>query len=206
MAISKLTPLGKEIQRQLDRIGWSQRILALNAKITHGAISKIMRGKTKPQLETIIAIAEALNVDSTTLLQLAGIALPALSPINNEVDPTVLHVVQRLTQLPITPRNHAINAIEGVLDAIYAARFDTHYSPTSSPHRVFESTADAKQNQKPDSANTKKSSVAPPSEREPLSQEDATRAYAYIEEFKRLFPKQYAEIAQRLGEPTPLQP
>ena len=142
MATRKLTPLGKEIQRQLDRIGWSQRILALNANITHGAISKIMRGKTKPQLETIIAIAEALNVDSTTLLQLAGIALPALSPINNEVDPAVLHVVQRLTNLPIAPRNHAINAIEGVLDAIYAARFDTHYSPSSSPHRVFESDSD----------------------------------------------------------------
>lgn len=199
MATSKLTPLGKEIQRQLDRIGWSQRILALNAKITHGAISKIMRGKTKPQLETIIAIAEALNVDSITLLQLAGIALPALSPINNQVDPAVLHVVQRLTQLPIAPRNHAINAIEGVLDAIYAARFDTHYSPTSSPHRVFESDSDVT------SAGTKKGSVAPPSEREPLSQEDARRAYAYIEEFKRLFPKQYAEIAQRLGEPTSLQ-
>lgn len=194
MATSKLTPLGKEIQRQLDRIGWSQRLLALNANITHGAISKIMRGKTKPQLETIIAIADALNVDSTTLLQLAGIALPALSPINNKVDPAVLHVVQRLTQLPIAPRNHAINAIEGVLDAIYAARFDTFYSPTSSSHRVFESDSDVA------SASTKKGSVAPPSEREPLSQEDARRAYTYIEEFKRLFPKQYAEIAQRLGE------
>ena len=210
MAISKLTPFGKEIQRQLDRIGWSQRMLAINANITHGAISKIMRGKTKPQLETIVAIADAMNVDATYLLQLAGIPLPSLSPTNKEVDPAVLHVVQRLTQLPITPRNHAINAIEGVLDAIYAARFDTHYSPTSSPNRVFESSAhSSKQNNQPDSQpvseSTKKSSVAPSPEREPLSQEEASRAYAYIEEFKRLFPTQYAEIAERLGEPTPFQ-
>ncbi|MGB0387895.1 MAG: helix-turn-helix domain-containing protein [Ardenticatenaceae bacterium] len=198
MAISKLTPLGKEIQRQLDRMGWSQRMLAINANITHGAISKIMRGKTKPQLETIVAIGDALNVDPTYLMQLAGVALPALSPTNKEVDPAVLHVVQRLTELPITPRSHAINAIEGVLDAVYAARFDTHYWPTSSKENN-ESDSEAV------SESTKKSSVAPSSEREPLSQEEAARAYAYIQEFQRLFPEQYAEIAERLGEPTPLQ-
>lgn len=113
MGHKQLTPLGEEIQKHLDRTGWSQRGLASKAELAHSAISKIMRGKTNPTPSTINAIGQALNVDPMHLMRLAGI------PVSKaKRNPSVEYVAQRLDNLPSNAQVVVISAINALIDAM----------------------------------------------------------------------------------------
>jgi transcriptional regulator with XRE-family HTH domain len=113
--MSKYTPLGEEINKYLKKLNWSQQELASHSQVARSAISRLMRGKTKPTLETINAIADALSIDASPLIELAGIPLP---PQNETLDPAALYIAQQLTKLPPLPRAQAINGIQSMVDSI----------------------------------------------------------------------------------------
>lgn len=115
MGTKSLSPLGKELQKHLKRLGWSQRTLASYANITHGTISKLIRGQTKPTPETLNAIGRALGVDPTHLMRLAGIPLPTSKTKRH---PSVEYIAQRLDELPPDIQERAVEALGTQLDLI----------------------------------------------------------------------------------------
>lgn len=127
---NNLTPLGQEINKYLKSAGWTQQDLADHSGITRSAISKLMRGKTKPKPETIDALANALGLDPVLLMRLAGIPLP---PKDEALHPAALYIAQQLTKLPSVPQEQTISAIQSMIDAIYTAY---HIAPGASEEQM----------------------------------------------------------------------
>ena len=113
---TKVTPLGQEIRKIINELGWSQHTLANRAGLTQSAISKIVRGKSKPTPETMDAIGRALNVDPTHLMRLAGIPLPKNKVQRN---PSVEYVAQRLDKLPKNMQDRAVEVVGIQIDVFY---------------------------------------------------------------------------------------
>jgi transcriptional regulator with XRE-family HTH domain len=59
---------GKMVKRLRGKRGMSQEALAHAAKLHRTQISLIERGQRSPRLETIYALAKALNVDARKLI------------------------------------------------------------------------------------------------------------------------------------------
>lgn len=76
--------LGKHIRRLREDRGLNVRGLAAKAGINDGALSRIENGKRMPALETLKAIASALDVPLTDLFAMSGYLgaydLPSLTP------------------------------------------------------------------------------------------------------------------------------
>ena len=113
MSKSKYSPLGQELYKHLKRLRWTQRELARQAGISHGNVSKIIRGEHRPSPDTLNIIGQVINVDPVHLMRLAGIPLPS-----NKRPPKVEHVAERLTKLPDSVQSAAIDAINAQLDAM----------------------------------------------------------------------------------------
>jgi transcriptional regulator with XRE-family HTH domain len=60
--------VGEQIMLARRRAGWNQRQLGERVGVSHVAIGDIERGKTKPNLDHLAAIAEALDVPLKQLL------------------------------------------------------------------------------------------------------------------------------------------
>ena len=61
--------LGQNILRQRQYRGWSQQVLAGEANLSIRYVAGIERGEENPSLETIVAIAKALDVGPARLLE-----------------------------------------------------------------------------------------------------------------------------------------
>lgn len=61
--------LGQNILRHRRDRGWSQQILAGEADLSIRYVAGIERGEENPSLETIVAIAEALDIGPARLLE-----------------------------------------------------------------------------------------------------------------------------------------
>ncbi|MGI5967567.1 MAG: helix-turn-helix domain-containing protein [Anaerotruncus rubiinfantis] len=61
--------LGENIVRLRQLKGWTQEDLAHYADLTVASISKIERGVTNPTLKTLDKIADALGVETDSLLR-----------------------------------------------------------------------------------------------------------------------------------------
>jgi transcriptional regulator with XRE-family HTH domain len=109
-----MTPLAAEIQRHLTRLGWSQNRLAEVARVGNGTISRLLRGTHETSPATIEAVARALGVDPTHLLELAGFPVTMGS-----YDPEVAYIARKITELPHGVRKTAIDIIGTQLDSIY---------------------------------------------------------------------------------------
>lgn len=61
--------LGRNILRHRQDRGWSQQALAGEANLSIRYVAGIERGEENPSLETIVAIAEALDVGPARLFE-----------------------------------------------------------------------------------------------------------------------------------------
>lgn len=104
------------LKEQLKRRKWSGRTLAMYAGVSHSTIARAIRGTHVPSPENLAKIAIALEVSPLHLLRLAGHldALPA-----SEFDPSASYIAQRLSKLPKTVRESAIETVGAVVDNIY---------------------------------------------------------------------------------------
>lgn len=60
--------LGKQIRRYRKEKGWTQLYLSEKCEITPTNLSHIERGKTKPSIDTLVKIANSLEVTIDALL------------------------------------------------------------------------------------------------------------------------------------------
>ena len=63
-----MSPLGAKIRELRLRRGWDQEEVAYRAKLAGSTLSKIECGRHSPRLDTLEAIAEALDVSVADLL------------------------------------------------------------------------------------------------------------------------------------------
>jgi transcriptional regulator with XRE-family HTH domain len=64
----KVTRLGAKIKRLREAKEWSQSDLTRAAGLTHGLVSRLEDGAGNPSLKTLAAIAKALNVSISELV------------------------------------------------------------------------------------------------------------------------------------------
>ena len=64
----KVTRLGARIKRLREAKNWSQSDLTRTAALTHGLISRLEDGTGNPSLKTLAAIAKALDVTISELV------------------------------------------------------------------------------------------------------------------------------------------
>lgn len=64
--------LGQNILRHRRDRGWSQQTLAGEANLSLRYLAGIERGEENPSLETIVAIAQALDIGPSRLLENRG--------------------------------------------------------------------------------------------------------------------------------------
>jgi transcriptional regulator with XRE-family HTH domain len=113
-ASKNLSPLGDEIQKHLDKRGWSQRTLAMYADIGSGTVTRVMHGTHATTPKTLQAIADALEINVEPLMRLAGINLPVPAKERHQ---TAEYIAQQLHELPPYYRELAIEAVAGMVDA-----------------------------------------------------------------------------------------
>ena len=61
--------IGGELRARRERAGLTQELLAETVSISRSAIAKIEAGTNAPTIDTLVALAHALNVSARTLLR-----------------------------------------------------------------------------------------------------------------------------------------
>jgi transcriptional regulator with XRE-family HTH domain len=64
----QLVKLGAHIRRIRESQGMSQEQLAADAEIPYSSVNEIEAGKTNPTIASLMALAEALNISVSKLL------------------------------------------------------------------------------------------------------------------------------------------
>lgn len=121
---TKLSPIGQYIKQQIatkrKREGrpWSQNELARRAGVSSGALSMIINGKVQPKAQTLIQIANALNIDSEPLLKMAGLLELAgvIDESETKIDPILLDSVRVIDGLSLNNRSAAIELVRGIAE------------------------------------------------------------------------------------------
>ncbi len=62
------TDMGRRVRKQRTQMGWTQEALAERVNVSTSFIGHVERGTRKASLETLVAIANALNVSLDYLL------------------------------------------------------------------------------------------------------------------------------------------
>lgn len=106
--------LGRYIDQELKRRGWSRRTLAMYAEISPDAAARLARGQGTPQPETIHKVAKALEVSEVYLLRLAGHLEERPATLT---DPAVIDLARRIEELPPEARAVALRAVEAQVAA-----------------------------------------------------------------------------------------
>lgn len=104
------------LKEELRRRKWSGRTLAMYAGVSHSTVARAIRGTHVPGPENLAKIATALEVTTLNLLRLAG---HIDAPPASECDPSATYIAQRLSKLPKTVRESAIETVGAVVDNIY---------------------------------------------------------------------------------------
>jgi lambda repressor-like predicted transcriptional regulator len=73
------------LKAELAKRGWSMRQLALRAGITPPSVTDIVRTGATPRMETIVKMADALEVDPMVMLRVAG-RVPTFVPETTDED------------------------------------------------------------------------------------------------------------------------
>ncbi len=84
------------LEGELHQRGWSQADLAKRARISRAVVSKILGGHTRPTVETLLAIARALEYPPEVVFRKAGILPPSMS-VDQEEAEILLHLFSRLS-------------------------------------------------------------------------------------------------------------
>jgi transcriptional regulator with XRE-family HTH domain len=64
------------LQSEIDKRGWSQSDCARAADLNRAVINKLLNGKSKPQPQTLIAIARAFKIPIEIAYRAAGLLPP----------------------------------------------------------------------------------------------------------------------------------
>ncbi|MGB0385813.1 MAG: helix-turn-helix domain-containing protein [Ardenticatenaceae bacterium] len=94
--------------------GRSQTWLASESGVGQSTISRLIRGKAKPNPKTLEALAKALGANPLHFMKLAG--LPVTS---DQLDPEIAYIARRLGSLPSHLQESAISALGAQIDAFY---------------------------------------------------------------------------------------
>jgi transcriptional regulator with XRE-family HTH domain len=100
--------LGEWLKAELAKRGWSMRRLALRSDVSPVTVGNIVRRDVKPEVDTVLCLAEGLGEDPVFMLRLAGI-LPDLVPETTEEE----EVVRILRTLPHHLRQAVVWMIRG---------------------------------------------------------------------------------------------
>jgi transcriptional regulator with XRE-family HTH domain len=95
---------------------WTQNELGRRAGISGGHVSMLINGKIAADPPTLNKIARALKVSPEEVFEAAGV----LPPPEGELSGDVLALAREVEALPAAARPLAIQAIRGVLHAMYA--------------------------------------------------------------------------------------
>lgn len=89
--------------------------LAEKSGVSQPTISRLLNGVGSSSARNIKAVARALRLNPNELLVLAGIADDEEDD-DTTLDPSARYIARRLTRLPISVREAAIDAVSGVVD------------------------------------------------------------------------------------------
>ena len=116
-------PLGDKVRALRVQRGWTQGQLLVQARryipagkmFARETLSRIENGRNKPDFWIVEALANALGVEITDLVdETQGAALGSDWPAD------VVTIAERLGELPDETRARAVSAVSGLLDAIEA--------------------------------------------------------------------------------------
>lgn len=91
--------LAEYLQKELDRLGWSQAELADRAKLDPGIISRALNGSRMPSVESLIAIANAMGIRPERVMIGAGIFPPDPSQNPDELTEKIIHLVSQMDDI-----------------------------------------------------------------------------------------------------------
>lgn len=83
------------LQEQIDDKGWKPTDLARRSHISDAAVSRILKGERKADVETLSSFAHALKLPPEQVYRAAGILPPA-----HELDELVEQIIHETTDLP----------------------------------------------------------------------------------------------------------
>jgi transcriptional regulator with XRE-family HTH domain len=103
------------LRDRLKQQGISQRKLSIDTGIATGTISAMMHGHV-PRANSVATLARYFNVETSTLLELAGIA--EFSDVPGELPVEMRDLVRRLYRLDERERDAILNQMRGLLDLL----------------------------------------------------------------------------------------
>ena len=103
--------IGIRIARRREALGMTQSALSIQADVTYQALSEIEAGKRMPKTQTLLKIAEALQVPLSAL-QPAG--LDRYGGIQDDI----LRLAERLKRLPDKQRRTMLAMFSAQLDIL----------------------------------------------------------------------------------------
>ncbi len=104
--------LGAYIKGQLQRRGWSLRVLAERAGISPSTLSNLFRGKGQPGADTLQKVAGALEINEAHLLRLAGYLEDSPQGLHNA---DAIDLARQIEELPAPAQERAIRVIREIL-------------------------------------------------------------------------------------------
>jgi transcriptional regulator with XRE-family HTH domain len=127
------------LRDRLHEQGVSQRKLSMDTGIATGTISAIMHGHI-PRASSVATLARYFSVETSTLLELAGIA--EFSDVPGELPVEMRDLVRRLYRLDDRERDAILNQMRGLLDLL-EGRFRGPEPPPPPPTSVEGAPADS---------------------------------------------------------------
>ena len=82
------------LQTEMDKHGWSQSDCARACDLNRAVINKLLNGKSKPQPETLIAIARGFKLPVETAYRAAGLLPPG--PDGDDTTRELIHIFKSL--------------------------------------------------------------------------------------------------------------
>jgi transcriptional regulator with XRE-family HTH domain len=117
------------LRERLRERGISQRKLSIDTGIATGTISAIMHGHI-PRAGTVTTLARYFGVETSTLLEIAGIA--EFSDVPTDLPVELRDLVRRLYRLDDRERDAILNQMRGLLDLL-EGRFRESETPLPPP-------------------------------------------------------------------------
>jgi len=102
-----LSAIGSRIKTAREQAHLTQEDLAAVVDLSPNHISVLERGIKQPKLETLVAIANALNVSADTLLQ---------DVVNRSTENITNALATKIMELPDKDKSRIMNAIQALID------------------------------------------------------------------------------------------
>lgn len=105
----------KNVNRELERLGWSQAKLAERIDIAPQLLSRYLTAKTTPGLDMIDAVAKALSVSPSILISRSP-RIPEARVIQPTVMSSAMHLGEKIKQLEEITKELKIYSIQSIVE------------------------------------------------------------------------------------------